>query len=409
MRKFAGVLCAVAIPAAIVAGCGGVPGNAVATVDGDPIEKKSFDHWLSVAAKSGGQQATQIPKPPQYTACIANKRKTLPKPAKGQPKVTDKQLKDQCTQEYNALRDQVLQLLISFEWIEGEADELGVTVKDAEVKKQFETTKKASFPKAADFDKFLKDSGQTIDDIMLRVRLDVLSNKIREKVTKGKDKVSDAEISKYYDENKQRFAQPERRDLLVVLTKTKAKADQAKSALDDGDKWSAVAKKFSIDQASKAQGGKLLAVAKGQQEKALDDAVFKAAENKVTGPVKTQFGYYVFKVTKVTKASQQTLAQSKQTIKQLLASQKQQKALDSFVKRFRDKWKDRTECREGYQTQDCGNAPKPKAQPSVAPGAVPQQPSTGGQPGQAPQGQTAPPTTPQTAPPASSPAATPED
>ena len=289
-----------------MAACGGVPGNAVATVDGEAIEKKTFDHWMTIAAKSGGQQATQIPQPPDFTACVANKRKTLPKQAKGQPKVTDTQLKTQCKQEYEALRDQVLQLLISFQWIQGEADDLGVKVSDAEVKKQFDTQKKASFPKDADFDKFLKDSGQSLEDIMLRVRLDVLSNKIREKVTKGKDKVTDAEIKKYYDENKQRFAQPERRDLLVVLTKTKAKADEAKAAIEDGDAWKDVAKKYSIDQASKAQGGKLAAVAKGQQEKALDDAVFKATKGELVGPVKTQFGYYVFKVDKVTPASQQS-------------------------------------------------------------------------------------------------------
>jgi foldase protein PrsA len=363
-----------------VAACGGVPGNAVATVDGEPIEKKTFDHWMTIAAKSGGQAATQIPQPPDFKACVDNKRKTLPKQAKGQPKVTDTQLKTQCKQEYEALRDQVLQLLISFQWIQGEAEDLGVKVTDAEVKKQFDTQKKASFPKDADFDKFLKDSGQSLEDIMLRVRLDVLSNKIREKVTKGKDKVTDAEIKKYYDENKQRFAQPERRDLQVVLTKTKAKADEAKAAIEGGDAWKDVAKKYSIDQASKAQGGKLAAVAKGQQEKSLDDAVFKATKSELVGPVKTQFGYYVFKVTKVTPASQQTQAEAETTIKQLLASQQQQKALDKFVKDFRSKWKDRTECRDNYVTQDCSNAPKPKATPSAAPGAVPQQqqPSTGG-------------------------------
>src|SRR5688572_29003780 len=227
MHKLAAVTCALALPA-LVAGCGGVPGNAVATVDGEPIEKSKFDHWMTVAAKSGGQQTATLPKPPDYKECIANKRKTLPKPAKGQPTTTDAQLKTQCKQEYEALRDQVLQLLISFEWIQGEADELGVKVTDEEVNKQFETQKKASFPKEKDFEKFLKDSGQSLEDIKLRVRLDVLSNKIREKVTKGKDKVTDAEIKTYYDKNKQRFAQPERRDLNVVLTKTKAKADEAK-------------------------------------------------------------------------------------------------------------------------------------------------------------------------------------
>ena len=37
-----------------------------------------------------------------------------------------------------------------------------------------------------------------------------------------------------------------------------------------------MAKTYSIDEASKAQGGKLPAVAKGQQEKALDNAIFTA-------------------------------------------------------------------------------------------------------------------------------------
>ena len=279
--KLVATVSAVAVLAAIVVGCGGIPGNAVATVDGDAITKATFAHWLGIAAKSGGQQASAIPKPPDYEECVAAKRKALPKPAKGQPKTTDAQLKTQCKQEYEALRDQVLQLLISFEWIQGEAKDLGVKVSDDEVKKQFDKQKKASFPKEADYQKFLKDSGQSQEDIMLRVKLDVLSNKIREKVTKGKDKVTDADIAKYYNANKARFAQPERRDLQLVLTKTEAKAKEAKKAIEDGQSFASVAKKYSIDQASKAQGGSLLGVAKGQQEKALDTAVFAAPKGVV--------------------------------------------------------------------------------------------------------------------------------
>ena len=369
-------LCAFFVPAALVAGCGGVPGNAVATVDGNAIAKKDFDHWMTVAAKSGGQAVAAPPKPPAFTACVNQKRKTTPKPAKGQPKVTDAQLKAQCKQEYESLRNQVLQLLISFKWIEGEAKDMNIKVSDSEVKKSFDKQKKEAFPKDADFQKFLKDSGQTQDDILQRVRLDTLSNKIREKVTKGKDKVTDAQIADYYNKNKQRFAQPERRDLRIVLTKSAAKAQQAKKALESGQPFKKVAKKFSIDQASKAQGGKLPAVAKGQQEKALDTAIFKAKKGKLTGPVKTQFGFYVFEVTKVTKASQQSLAQAKTTIKQTLASQNQQKALDRFVKDFRKRWKAKTDCREGYRTADCKNAPKATPTPTpTPPTAAPVQPT----------------------------------
>jgi len=393
-------LCAFFVPAAIFAGCGGVPGNAVAQVDGDPIEKKTFDHWVTVASKAGGQPGATVPKPPQFAECVAQKRKTTPAPAKGQPKVTEAALKKQCKTEYEGLRNQVLQLLISFEWIEGEAKEQKVKVSDAEIKKSFETQRKEAFPKDADFKKFLKDSGQTEEDILMRVRLDALSNKIRDKITKGKDKVPDAEAKKFYEKNKARFAQPERRDLRIVLTKGEAKAKQAKRALDRGDSFSKVAKRFSIDQASKAQGGKLPAVAKGQQEKALDEAIFKAKKGKVTGPVKTQFGYYVFKVSKVTAASQQTFEQAKPTITQTLASQNQQKALDTFVKSFRKRWKEKTDCRKGYTTPDCKNGPKetptpdPSQQQQAPPGTQP--PTQGAPPpGTQPPTQQAPAPTPQ--------------
>jgi foldase protein PrsA len=360
-------LVAICTVAAIVAGCGGgVPGDAVATVDGNSITKSNYTHWLGIAAKSGGQSATGIPKPPAYKDCIAGKRKTLPKPAKGQPATTDAQLKTQCASEYKALKDQVMQLLISFQWIQGEAKTQGVKVTDAEVKKQFDSQKKASFPKAADYQKFLKQSGQTEKDILMRVKLDLLSNKIRDKVTKSVSKVSDADVAKYYNSNKSRFAQPERRDLLVVLTKTQAKANQAKAAIQSGTAFAKVAKQFSIDPQSKAQGGKLPAVAKGQQDKQFDAAIFKASKNVLTGPVKTQFGFYVFKVTKVTPASQQTQAQASATIKQLLVSQNQQKALDKFVKRFTKKWKAKTNCAKAYETTDCKNGPKPTPTPTVA-------------------------------------------
>jgi foldase protein PrsA len=355
------------VPAAIVAGCGGVPGNAVAEVDGTAIEKDTYDHWLNVAAKSAGPDA-KVPVPPDYTECIAQAKKTAAKPAEGQPKQTDADYKKQCEQQYNQLRDQVLGLLISFEWIEREAEDQGIKVSDAEVKKSFEEQKKQSFPKTADYEKFLKDSGQTNEDVMQRVRLDTLSQKIRDKVTKGKDKVTDQQIEDYYNKNKAQFAQPERRDLSIVLTKKEDKAKEAKAALQSGESFKTVAKQYSIDDASKAQGGKLPAVAKGQQEKAFDDAIFKAKKGKIEGPVKTQFGWYVFRVDKVTKASQQTLEQAKTTIKQVLASQNQQKALDDFVKDFRKKWKEKTECRDDYVTQDCKNAPKPT--PTPTPGAV---------------------------------------
>ncbi len=366
-------LCAFFVPAAIVAGCGdegGIPGNAVAEVDGASIARSDFDHWMNVAAKSSSPGAS-VPKPPDYAECVAAAQKAQAKPKEGQPKQTDAQLKATCKQQYEQLRDQVVSLLISFKWIEGEAKAQKVSTTDAEVKKAFDDQKTQSFPKDADYQKFLKDSGQSEADILARVRLELLSNKIRDKVTKGKDQVSEQQITDYYNKNKARFAQPERRDLSIVLTKTQAKANEARQKLESGTPFAKVAKQYSIDDTSKAQGGKLPAVAKGQQEKAFDDAIFSAPKHKIMGPIKTQFGWYVFRVDKVTEAKQQTQDEAKDTIKQLLASQNQQKALDTFVKDFRTKWREKTDCREGYTTTDCKNGPKPTPTPTVGAAGTP--------------------------------------
>jgi foldase protein PrsA len=363
----------IAACAALIAGCGNsVPPNGVAKIGDSVITKDQFNHWLNAAAhgSSAPGSSVVVPDPPDFTKCVANQAKQ-PVP-KGAKKPTNAQLKTQCQQQYDALKQQVMQFLVSAEWIQQEAKNQKVTVSSAAVQKQFADQKKQSFQKDADYKKFLANSGMTEADLIFRVKLDVISNDVRNKVIKGKDNVTDAQVASYYNKNKQRFAQPERRDLLVVLTRTKAKADQAKAALSSGQSWASVAKKFSIDQASKAQGGKLPGVAKGQQEKAFDSAIFGAKQNAATGPIKTQFGFYVFKVTKVTPASQQTLAQTKETIKSLLKSQNQQKALNDFVKKFRSDYKKKTKCSKSYVIPDCNNAPKTKTGVTPASGGSPQ-------------------------------------
>ena len=74
--------------------------------------------------------------------------------------------------------------LISSEWVLGEANALGVKVSDEEVHKQFETIKSTQFPKTAEFEKFLAKSGQTVSDLLLRVKLNMLSQKIQQKIVK---------------------------------------------------------------------------------------------------------------------------------------------------------------------------------------------------------------------------------
>ena len=116
----------------------------------------------------------------------------------------------------------MLGFLISANWVIGEAEAQGMKVSDEEVQKQFNQIKSQQFPKEADFKKFLASSGQTVSDLLLRVKLDMLSSKIQQKVTKeaGK-KPSQQEIKSYYEQHKSQYGQPERRNILIILTKTK--------------------------------------------------------------------------------------------------------------------------------------------------------------------------------------------
>ncbi len=335
---------------------GGVPSDAVVSVDGTSISKAAFKHWMGVAAVStaagtpGAKSA--IPEPPDYTACIAHLKESS-------KKSTTAELKKQCEQQYKAYLQEVLSFLTSSQWVLSEAQALGVKVTDAEVKKQFTTIKDQQFRKPAEFEKFLQSSGQSISDLLLRVKLNMLSTKIQTKIVAGK-KVTEAEVTKYYNQNKARFGTPEKRSVDLILTKTEAQAANAKKEIENGASFSTVAKKVSIDPISKASGGSLPEVTKGQENPALDAALFSAAVGSFTGPLKTPYGYYVFKVNSSTPGTQQSLAQARSGIKSQLGATREQTTLSKWIKEFKKRWKGKTDCASGYVVANCQQYKEPK-------------------------------------------------
>ena len=297
--------------------------------------------------------------PPAYTACIAHLQSIEPKPAKGQAAKTPAALKTECEQQYKSLQQEALGFLIGIDWLFGEAESQGIKLSDKEVIKHFNELQKQEFTKPGSFQAFLKSTGETVPDLLLRVKQSMIETKLREKIAKPKT-ASEAEVAKYYDEHKSQYGQPERRDLRVVLTKTEAQANEAKSEIQSGKSFASVAKSKSIDPTSKNSGGELPGVVKGEEQKALSEAVFAAKTGVLSGPVKTPFGYYVFEVKAIHAPTQQSLSQVKSTIKQQLSSQGAQKALEKFSKEFQKKWQAKTECRAGYVVKNCKEYKAPK-------------------------------------------------
>ena len=360
--RFIAALGAVLFATVAFAACGGIPGDAVVQVDGNNVQKTTFEHWMAVAAASTSVTPTEkvgAPVPPNYTACISHAAKVASQSGGKVP--TNAALKAQCATQYKSLSHEVLGFLISSEWVLGEANHLGVKASDEEVHKQFNQIRSTQFPTTAEFEKFVAKSGQTVSDLLLRVKLNMLSQKIQSKIVKEAGKVTEAEIQKFYTQNKGRYGTPEKRAVQIILTKTEAEALAAKKEIESGKSFSTVAKEKSTDPISKANGGLLPEVAKGQEEKSLDQAIFTAEVNKLGGPVKTPFGYYIYVVKTIKPGSQQSLTQAKTTIKQQLISTREQAALAKFVKEFKKNWTAKTNCQPEYTVPDCSNYQAPKA------------------------------------------------
>jgi foldase protein PrsA len=380
--RFIPALVAGLLSIVLLAACGGtsVPSNSVAVVDGAPITKASFNHWMQIAENSLQTTAAAthppVPVPPNYTACIAFHATSDPKPAAGQAAPTPAALKAECAQAYTSGLQQTMPFLITADWLQGEAAEQKITVTPATVASQLKQIEAAQFPTATALAQFLQASGESNTDLLYRVRVDALSNDIRTKVTNAAAKVTPAAIASYYASHKSTFGKPETRDLRVILVATPAVANRVLGLLKSGASFTTVARQFSTDTTTKKSGGALLAQTQSGLEASLGTAVFKAPLHATQGPVKTTLGYEIFRVQKITPGTQQTLAQATPTIMSTLTTTNQNNAISAFVKRFNAKWISRTTCAKGYIVSDCKNAPKTSTTTAPAPTATSQTPQT---------------------------------
>jgi len=348
---------------ALLAGCGsGVPGDSVADMSGNPVTLQAFNHWMFVAAKqSQGQSGSPVivpNEPPDFKNCIADIRKGYPQFRKQSAKL----LKSECSQLFTSLSSQVMDFLIRAYWYQAYAARKHVSISDAQVQKVFDAEKRRAFQTNAQFQAYLTQTGQTLADILYRFRINQLFEKLVQRVTKT---VTPAEIQSYYNNHLSSYGTAEKRDIRIVLATSQARALAAKAALAHGQSWNAVAKKYAIDPTTKNSGGLLNNVTKGQQDAALDAAAFSAPAGKLLGPVHGQFGYYVFEVTSITPATQQSLAQATAAIRAALTQQNANAAQTAVQNEAKKQWLAKTTCRAQYAMADCKGFKAPAASSST--------------------------------------------
>ncbi|MCO5315640.1 MAG: peptidyl-prolyl cis-trans isomerase [Solirubrobacterales bacterium] len=258
--------------------------------------------------------------------------------------------------QYKQVHEGAISDLLDQAWLNGEAAELGINASDREIEAELTNIRNQQFPDEAAFDKFLKESGFNMDEVKDRVRLQVLSNKIQEKITGSIKKADESDIEQAYEANKQAFTTPATRDIRLIVTDSEKRAEAAKQALGenpDEKTFAKVAKEYSTH-ASKSQGGETVATEGAFPDPAGSD-IMKATKDQLEGPIKAGDQFYIFSVTKITDEKVQPLEKVRDQIEQQVLPTLQQKAMQDFVSDYNAKWKSRTVCADGYVISRCSN------------------------------------------------------
>jgi parvulin-like peptidyl-prolyl isomerase len=291
--------------------------------------------------------------------------------------------------KYDEVKTAALGELLDAIWIQGQGEEMNIEVTPKQIETELEQIKEQNFKSDAAFAKFLKESHFTPEDVDIRVRLQILSTQIQQKLTSGAPPASESEVEDYYDAAKStQFTQPSTRDIRAIVNKDAKKVEEAKAALEKDDSaknWKVVAAKYSEDPFTKSTGGLQAGVTEesGRFPDGVEAAMFAAPLVKIEGPIEDSAGSYVFEVEKTTPEKVQELKEVKAQISTQLTQQAQQSSFSEFVTSYQSKWTSRTFCADGFVTERCSNYVS-SGHPASAPPACYEADPKGGRPADCP-------------------------
>jgi parvulin-like peptidyl-prolyl isomerase len=320
--------------ALVLAGCGGgdeanspedVPPDAIALVGEEPIPKAELDELMKEAEQGYKAQKRPFPKA-------------------GTP-------------DYENLRSQAIAYLVQRSQYEQEADEMGIEVTDEEVDKKLrEVINEVAEGSRNKFLEQLKQQGLTEEQVRENLRMQILQREIVDSVTKDVE-VTDADVEKFYEENKAQFTQPSSRLVRHILIacknaaecrRDKSRADELYGQVRNGANFASLARRFSEDPGSKSQGGRYQAV-KGQSVPEFDRVAFELDRGEISRPVKTQHGWHIIQATgEATPEKVTPLATVEETIKNQLAQEKESQAVTRWLDQVKKEWEPKIVYAVGY-------------------------------------------------------------
>lgn len=228
-------------------------------------------------------------------------------------------------------KQRLLDNLINAKLVQAAAKKQGISVTDADVTAQIKQLK-ANFKDTAQFEQALKTAGMDEAGLEKQVREQLLTSKLIAKLSANAEKPTDAEIKAYYDANKSQFEQKAATRASHILFKAddKATAEKVLAQVKAGGDFAALAKQYSQDPGSAANGGDLgwpttPYVAEFQA------ALSKLKIDEISPLVKTTYGWHIIKATATREASTKTLKEATAQIEQILAQQDKADLYNKYI------------------------------------------------------------------------------
>ncbi len=145
-------------------------------------------------------------------------------------------------------------------------------------------------------------------------------------------KISDDDLKKYYEANKENFKREREISTRHILLKTEEEAKQVQGKLIKGEDFIELAKKYSIDPNAGATGGEIGFHPKGSLVPEYEAAAFKLTKvGQVSGIIKTQFGYHIIRLEGTKPPSYVPFDEVKDFIKQKILQEKQSELLEKYI------------------------------------------------------------------------------
>lgn len=175
-------------------------------------------------------------------------------------------------------------------------------------------------------------------------------------------KISDDDLKKYYEANKENFKREREISTRHILLKTEEEAKQVQGKLIKGEDFIELAKKYSIDPNAGATGGEIGFHPKGSLVPEYEAAAFKLTKvGQVSGITKTQFGYHIIRLEGTKPPSYVPFDEVKDFIKQKILQEKQSELLEKYIDSLKKSAK--ITINEALLNEDKAGAPEKSEKP----------------------------------------------